>query len=74
MPVAESHVEESRKAVIEVRNPATGEVIDSVHRARVDEVERAIRDVQQKRKTTRYLHLGPRILEAVIPESIEVAI
>jgi NAD+ synthase len=38
------------------------------------EVERAIRDVQQKRKTTRYLHLGPKILEPVIPETIEVAI
>ena len=39
-----------------------------------EEVERAIKDVQQKRKTTRYLHLAPKVLEPVIPESIEVAI
>lgn len=42
MRVAEPQVEESRKVVIEVKNPATGEVIDSVPRARIDEVERAI--------------------------------
>jgi NAD+ synthase len=40
----------------------------------VEEVERAIRDVHQKRKTTRYLHLSPRVVEPVISEMIEVAV
>jgi NAD+ synthase len=37
-------------------------------------VERAIRDVQQKRKTTRYLHMPPQVLEDVISETIEVPV
>jgi NAD+ synthase len=31
----------------------------------VEQVERAFRDVDQKRMTTRYLHLGPQLVEAV---------
>ena len=37
----------------------------------VEQVERAIRDVHQKRKTTRYLHMSPQIVESVIPEMTE---
>jgi NAD+ synthase len=40
----------------------------------VDEVERSIRDVQQKRKTTRYLHLAPRVVEPVISETPEIPV
>lgn len=43
MSVTGPHVEESRDVLIEIRNPATGELIDSVPRARVSDVERAIR-------------------------------
>ncbi|HEX6629022.1 MAG TPA: NAD(+) synthase, partial [Gemmatimonadaceae bacterium] len=39
-----------------------------------DVVERAIRDIQQKRKTTRYLHLPPQIIEEVFSEMIEVPV
>ena len=39
-----------------------------------EEVERSIRDVQQKRKTTRYLHMSPRVIESVIPETAEVPV
>ena len=39
-----------------------------------EEVERSIHDVQQKRKTTRYLHLSPQIIESVIPEPSEVSV
>ena len=38
----------------------------------VEQVERSIRDVQQKRKTTRYLHMPPVVIEPVIPETVEV--
>lgn len=38
----------------------------------VEEVDRSIRDVQQKRKTTRYLHMPPQVIETVIPETAEV--
>jgi NAD+ synthase len=31
----------------------------------VEQVERAYRDIDQKRTTTRYLHLGPQLVEAV---------
>jgi NAD+ synthase len=31
----------------------------------VDQVERVFRDIDQKRKTTAYLHLGPRLVEPV---------
>jgi NAD+ synthase len=40
----------------------------------IEQVERSIRDVQQKRKTTRYLHLAPWVIEPVIPETAEVAV
>jgi acyl-CoA reductase-like NAD-dependent aldehyde dehydrogenase len=64
MPVAGSQIEESREVVIEVRNPATGEVIDSVPRARLDEVERAIRIGVSGRETMRKMpaHLRSDIL------------
>jgi len=39
-----------------------------------EEVERSIHDVQQKRKTTRYLHMSPQIIESVIPETPEVSV
>jgi NAD+ synthase len=39
-----------------------------------EEVERSIRDVQQKRKTTRYLHMAPWVIESVIPETAEVTV
>ena len=39
-----------------------------------EEVERSIRDVQQKRKTTRYLHMPPWVIESVIPEGTEVPV
>jgi len=42
MSVTGPQVEESREVLIEIRNPATGELIDSVPRARAVEVERAI--------------------------------
>lgn len=40
----------------------------------VEQVERAFRDIEQKRATTRYLHLGPRLIEAVLHEHEEVAL
>jgi NAD+ synthase len=39
-----------------------------------EEVERSIRDVQQKRKTTRYLHMAPWVIESVIPETAEASV
>jgi NAD+ synthase len=39
-----------------------------------EEVERSIRDVHQKRKTTRYLHMPPWVIESVIPETTEVSV
>ena len=39
-----------------------------------EQVERAIRDVQQKRKTTRYLHLSPRIVERIVLDEVEVPV
>lgn len=40
----------------------------------VEEVERSIRDVQQKRKTTRYLHMPPCVIEPVISETADVPV
>ncbi len=40
----------------------------------VEQVERSIRDVQQKRQTTRYLHMSPWVIEQVIPETTEVPV
>jgi NAD+ synthase len=40
----------------------------------VEQVERSIRDVQQKRQTTRYLHMSPWVIEPVIPETTEVPV
>jgi len=37
-----------------------------------EQVERSIRDVQQKRKTTRYLHMAPCVIEQVISETEEI--
>jgi len=42
MSMVSSHVEESQKLTIEIRNPATGELIDTVPRTGEEEVERAI--------------------------------
>jgi len=39
-----------------------------------EEVERSIRDVQQKRKTTRYLHMPPCIIESVIEGTAEASV
>jgi NAD+ synthase len=38
----------------------------------VEQVERSFRDIEQKRKTTRYLHLGPTLVEPVVLDSIAV--
>ena len=40
----------------------------------VEEVERSIRDVHQKRKTTQYLHMPPRVVEPVILDAVEVPV
>ena len=40
----------------------------------VEQVERSIRDVQQKRQTTRYLHMSPWVIEPVIPVTTEVPV
>lgn len=40
----------------------------------VEQVERSIRDVQQKRQTTRYLHMSPWVIEQVIPQTTEVPV
>jgi NAD+ synthase len=40
----------------------------------IEEVERSIRDVQQKRKTTRYLHMAPCVIEPVISETAEIPV
>jgi NAD+ synthase len=37
-----------------------------------EQVERSYRDIEQKRMTTRYLHLGPQLVESVLPEEVEV--
>jgi NAD+ synthase len=34
----------------------------------VEQVERSFRDIEQKRMTTRYLHLGPQLVESVLEE------
>jgi len=34
----------------------------------VEQVERSFRDIEQKRMTTRYLHLGPQLVETVLEE------
>lgn len=64
MPVVELEVQGSTQVVIEIRNPATGEVIDSVPRARADEVERAIQIGVSGRETMRRMpaHLRSDIL------------
>ena len=40
----------------------------------VEQVERSYRDIEQKRMTTRYLHLAPQLVEKVLPEFVEVSI
>jgi NAD+ synthase len=40
----------------------------------VAQVERSIRDVHQKRKTTRYLHLAPQVITPVLPDEVEVPV
>jgi NAD+ synthase len=40
----------------------------------VEQVERSVRDIQQKRQTTRYLHMSPWVIEPVIPETTEVPV
>ncbi len=40
----------------------------------VEETERSIRDIRQKRQTTRYLHLAPRVIEPVISETAEISV
>jgi len=37
-----------------------------------EQVERSFRDIEQKRSTTRYLHLGPQLVEPVNLDSVEV--
>ena len=37
-----------------------------------EQVERSFRDIEQKRSTTRYLHLGPQLIEPVKLDMIEV--
>jgi NAD+ synthase len=39
-----------------------------------EEVERSFRDIDQKRLTTRYLHLGPQLVEPVSLQGVEVDI
>ena len=38
----------------------------------VEQVERSYRDIEQKRMTTRYLHLGPQLVEKVDLDTVEV--
>lgn len=41
----------------------------------LDQVERSYRDIAQKRTTTRYLHLGPQLVEPVpLDDHVEVAV
>jgi len=40
----------------------------------VEQVERSFRDIQQKRKTTRYLHMPPQVVEAVLHDHVEVPV
>jgi NAD+ synthase len=37
-----------------------------------EQVERSYRDIEQKRMTTRYLHLGPQLVEKVLLDEVEV--
>ena len=37
-----------------------------------EQVERSFKDIEQKRMTTRYLHLGPQLVEPVLIDPIEV--
>jgi NAD+ synthase len=37
----------------------------------VEQVERSYRDIEQKRMTTRYLHLGPQLIEKVVLDQVE---
>jgi len=39
-----------------------------------DQVERSFRDIQQKRMTTRYLHMGPQLVEQVLLDEVEVEV
>lgn len=40
----------------------------------IAQVERSFRDIQQKRATTRYLHLGPQLVERVVLDDSELAV
>lgn len=40
----------------------------------VEQVERSFRDIEQKRMTTRYLHLGPQLVEEVLDDRLEVSV
>jgi NAD+ synthase len=40
----------------------------------VDQVERSFRDIHQKRKTTRYLHMPPQVVAQVLSDVIEVPV
>ena len=39
-----------------------------------EQVERSYKDIEQKRMTTRYLHLGPQLVEKVVLETVEEAV
>jgi NAD+ synthase len=39
-----------------------------------EQVERAFKDIDQKRMTTRYLHLGPQLVESVLIDPVEVPV
>jgi len=40
----------------------------------IEQVERSYRDIEQKRLTTRYLHLGPQLVERVLPDEVLVTV
>ena len=66
-----------RKLDIVLNGLNEGDSLDSIAAETglsIEEVERAIRDVHQKRKTTRYLHMSAQVVEPVIPEMLEVAV
>ena len=39
-----------------------------------EQVERSFKDIEQKRMTTRYLHLAPQLVEEVLPERVEASL
>jgi NAD+ synthase len=39
-----------------------------------EQVERSYKDIEQKRMTTKYLHLGPQLVEKVVLETVEEAV